>query len=50
MEDHPLPLHKAAFEGNVRELAALLRNGGDANGDITLKDKHGRLRLRFLVS
>jgi hypothetical protein len=34
------PLHKAAFEGNVRELASLLRKEDCV--DISQKDRHGK--------
>lgn len=44
--DHSLlPLHKAAFEGNVRELAAFLRQGDD----VAQKDKHGTLYIISLT-
>ncbi|XP_021965283.1 ankyrin repeat domain-containing protein 13C [Folsomia candida] len=44
--DHSLlPLHKAAFEGNVRELAAFLRQGDD----VAQKDKHGNTALHIAV-
>lgn len=37
------PLHKVAFDGNVRELSVLLRQGHD----VTLKDPHGKLNVNM---
>lgn len=38
--DGTFPLHKAAFQGNHRELVTLLRNGYD----VAKKDPHGKCK------
>jgi hypothetical protein len=44
--DNNVILHKAAFEGNIRELAALLRQGAE----VAQKDKHGKFDYLFFFT